>query len=816
MIAITGQDMANNAVNRLSRFNPYPGYADGGTVQKPATPFTLRSIYNSVVNAVTPTPPSPEQLQRNADMAKYRADAAAERTATAAKPVASAPAPAGNGTAIGNYSGNTSLQGREQKAMADAGLKRGGVIKGPVGQMQRMAMAAPQTKTMPAPMVKPPRTAPTQDSGQQDDMAGGPPGYKGGGAIRRMATMAQKKKADVGAKIQGPGTPTSDSIPAKVVNTGEPIKVSTNERIVSKKQGVALEKEAKSQGYKSLDHKLESMTGKPVGPTIKYVGGKPVRHAASGLDPSLDQGMYSATNLIPGAGIAPPGAMYLGYHSPVPNNGPSMFRPGDIGNRAGPIMGSSSDKAGYSKGGAIRRMAMCADGGVMRPGMRGFDDGGTVEPYRPSKDSQAYNVAATTEDKLGFLPGESIADRGKRNLVGAIRSIALGAPPEVQPVVKYSGPVIGSMNDPVGPSAPVTTVPVPSAGSTPAPAKPVSQPMVPAAMAPAATAPAAIAPTSTGAAARLMGTQGVDVGNGTTRFDIAGKSPLFTNMTDAPGMASNQALMNRGDVTSQNLGALDGLMDRQNIQSVAAAKMAQYNNEVAGANRVNASQPYDPDAGVQALNDPRSPQAIAIHNLGVTGRGIPVSPQNQKGIEAIINDALSSGPSMHKTELENATKLRGQDVDMRQQDVVAQHNNAADRLAQQKFGVESNTSAAELQSKQHMLDLQKQLADATASGDQDKVDGIKQQIEAASPGYNRQPIPRATPFGGGSQQNADGTITHFPTAIYDTKSGQVIMPPAPQAAAVPTVPTPSNRAEYNKLPKGATYVAPDGKSYVKG
>lgn len=81
-----------------------------------------------------------------------------------------------------------------------------------------------------------------------------------------------------GGKIKGPGTPTSDSIQAEVEETGEPIAVSTGERIVSKAQDALLQKIATGMGYDSLDAMLEAGTGKPVGPTIR--GG--MKHAYNG------------------------------------------------------------------------------------------------------------------------------------------------------------------------------------------------------------------------------------------------------------------------------------------------------------------------------------------------------------------------------------------------------------------------------------------------------------------------------------------------------------------------------------------------------
>ena len=99
-----------------------------------------------------------------------------------------------------------------------------------------------------------------------------------------------------GGKIIGPGTPTSDSIPAKVRETGEGILVSNRERIVSADQEKALQHLAQGQGFDSVDSMLEQMTGKPVGPTIKSTQ----RAAADGLSPETDpdtdgRRQYSAT-----------------------------------------------------------------------------------------------------------------------------------------------------------------------------------------------------------------------------------------------------------------------------------------------------------------------------------------------------------------------------------------------------------------------------------------------------------------------------------------------------------------------------------------
>lgn len=94
---------------------------------------------------------------------------------------------------------------------------------------------------------------------------------------RRMRRHRQRQRAEIesniarlGGKIQGPGTSTSDSITAQVQDTGEQIKVSTGERILSKKQDDLLLRIAKAMGFTSVDQLLEVGTGQPVGPTMKH------------------------------------------------------------------------------------------------------------------------------------------------------------------------------------------------------------------------------------------------------------------------------------------------------------------------------------------------------------------------------------------------------------------------------------------------------------------------------------------------------------------------------------------------------------------
>jgi hypothetical protein len=129
----------------------------------------------------------------------------------------------------------------------------------------------------PVPVPQPqPQPAPQQGHPTRGGIAGAIDALKG-----RQAQIDKAAGYAGGGKIRGPGTATSDSIPARVSGTGEPIRVSTKERILSAAQDAFLGKLARAAGYDSLDQMLEDGTGKPVGPTIKAGN----RAAATGMAP---------------------------------------------------------------------------------------------------------------------------------------------------------------------------------------------------------------------------------------------------------------------------------------------------------------------------------------------------------------------------------------------------------------------------------------------------------------------------------------------------------------------------------------------------
>lgn len=193
---------------------------------------------------------------------------------------------------------------------ADAGIKRqklafadGGKID-PEALLAQMKSKYGGVSTTPQPQSP----APQQPAPQPQAQAPGSSLVQGAAnALRGRAAQIDKAAGyNRGGKIKGPGTATSDSIPAKVKQTGENILVSNGERILSAKQDQLLHRIAQERGFESVDAMLEHGTGEPVGPTIK--AGK--KAAANGYRPSTltDQNRHASGEITENPNLPNPPA----------------------------------------------------------------------------------------------------------------------------------------------------------------------------------------------------------------------------------------------------------------------------------------------------------------------------------------------------------------------------------------------------------------------------------------------------------------------------------------------------------------------------
>jgi hypothetical protein len=170
-------------------------------------------------------------------------------------------------------------QSRAEKLLAEMDAKYG-----------KTSGNQPTTAPQPAPVQAPPPVQQQPGSmiqravgiiGGRKEQIDKAAGYSCGGKVKAHAQ---------GGKIAGPGTAKSDSIPAKIKETNEPILVSNGERIVSAKQDQILQRIAEMLGFETVDAMFEQMTGEPVGPTMK--DGVPA--AAGGMAPWYEKDPLTA------------------------------------------------------------------------------------------------------------------------------------------------------------------------------------------------------------------------------------------------------------------------------------------------------------------------------------------------------------------------------------------------------------------------------------------------------------------------------------------------------------------------------------------
>lgn len=375
---------------------------------------------------------------------------------------------------------------------------------------------------------------------------------------------------------------------------------------------------------------------------------------------------------------------------------------------------------------------------------------------------------------------------------GALRNV-YGTPAQVDQLAAPQGTPAAA----VQPVAPV---------QKPAGALPTSQPTAPA---PTATpVPGGDIPTpAVQAGPKLNGVNGVNVGHGATRFDVPGKSPLFTNMTDAAGMASNEKLVNRGAVTAQNQTAMDNLTARYKAEAVGMAQ-AQINAEQ------NARESMAADAsnkGAMAVTEAISNRTAderarwdAELTLSSTLAKKEEKVAAQRTLDALnqkANAAAGNSASMDRTMVGDATTRRGQDITAAGQAVQAGALRRTQQIAQDRFGIEQSQEARAAAKDALDAKQRDRLQAAFDAYDKDPSEKAAEKVRVLT---NKEKAAPPDSWGIRKVTAADGSVTEIP---YNKHTGE---DRGSQQAKTTT------KAEYDKLPKGATYTAPDGSPRIKG
>ena len=569
-------------------------------------------LLDKIKSAVGIAPDSPE-------LAAAKAQAAANRAAAKSQPVpASAPATASASAP------ETIFQRTQRRREAEAGLKDGGVIEGPAG------------------------------------------------AIRKMA----QKKSVEGAKLRGPGTATSDSIPATVVDTGEPIKVANGERIVSKKQDAFLLAQAKADGFDTVDEWLEDGTGHPVGPTLNYDSTKKMADGGV-LDASqLPQDTYTPQAPAPAAAPAFSDTQ-IQAHKDAAKGIPDTFQ-----KMAVPSLGVIP---GFKAGGAIRKMAT---GGLVDEKTRrllaqiptgGTGAGPTAQPD-PSQSASGSELGRNVTNTLSALPGAAPIAAGALRLAAAVPALNTAA----SGVASVAGRA-ATLAKPALPFAPPAALFAASGGQATeqAPATIASTPAPVAAPAPAPQRPAniAAAPTEASGALPKPANQVTRVGN---------------SYSGAPGIAGDISLVDGNGAPIRSGGAISP-QNNQAAENLARryGQTEGFGTATSGGGTVSTVPGMSQDKINATLTNPDGSRWTA---------------QDNAIMQANIRDGVDpySGTSRAKKQITMHEYLanQGEATVRRGQDINAAASGAVRKLAESKFNQESQLHNVDLQTKTNILNAQ--------------------------------------------------------------------------------------------------------------
>lgn len=102
------------------------------------------------------------------------------------------------------------------------------------------------------------------------------------------------------------------------------------------------------------------------------------------------------------------------------------------------------------------------------------------------------------------------------------------------------------------------------------------------------------------------------------RYDIPGKSPLFTNLTGAAGAADNAALMGRGQVSAQNMAAADNLEAKGMRERAAEQRIGAREQEAAQSNSPRALLMSQVQRGLAAGGQLTRAGAAALQGMDST------------------------------------------------------------------------------------------------------------------------------------------------------------------------------------------------------
>lgn len=401
------------------------------------------------------------------------------------------------------------------------------------------------------------------------------------------------------------------------------------------------------------------------------------------------------------------------------------------------------------------------------------EPGGAVFGMYPSAISKRTSYATDARLRTGYTADGAAPDPMN---VG-VRSLPAGVAPST------AGAGRGTVNPPVVGATQTATAPAPA----------------PAAAAPAAVEP--VATTTAGAGPRRY----VDAqGNVVEPVALGGAGVSVINDGSGPGSAARIATMERAGAIYRDIAAMRAAADNPNLPAGQGALI--------------------PATEVQErARDLLSPEYQAVRTAGMDAR--PAGPR----AAAAAMEAERARQAAAQRDANETTRSTEREAaaDRRQQvtEAGATQRNRETLASQERregpsAAVRTESATLDLQAKKELQAAQGAYQRAVASGDPKKIKTAEDALRALTGKWD-QPDKFAAVAVPGGVDPATGLPTGSSVVLYNTGTGEVKQGMSPQqvkagtgGGAAPAAKS-ITKAEYDALPKGATYVK-DGKQYIKG
>jgi hypothetical protein len=202
---------------------------------------------------------------------------------------------------------------------------------------------------------------------------------------------------------------------------------------------------------------------------------------------------------------------------------------------------------------------------------------------------------------------------------------------------------------------------------------------------------------------------GKQIGGGVTRYDIPGKSTLYSNKTGSQeGVDDTLNMLNRRPVTPQNQKAMDASVARSEKQIADGVKLLQYKAQVAEAQAFRKSQ-------AEAENSPRALMQQGLSQL-MTPRQLEMAQQKRNGeTDAQYQVRMQSLTAQQQGIRELATSTANAALQAGNQRVQTDYNNARLVLDAGNAAVNNEKTKAELARDERIRVLQDKYLAATGA-----------------------------------------------------------------------------------------------------